>query len=67
MTLWGRLAWQVPNSFPSGQLGDPTRGPGLLVPIDDDVGDAGGGGGGDDGGGNGGSDDDGQWSLRLAH
>ena len=65
MTLWGRLAWQVPNSFPSGQLGDPTRGPGLLVPIDDDVGDAGACGD-DDGGGNG-SDDDGQWSLRLAH
>ena len=65
MTLWGRLAWQVPNSFPSGQLGDPTRGPGLLVPIDDDVDVEDG--GGDDGGGNGGIDDDGQWSLRLAH
>ena len=65
MTLWGRLAWQVPNSFPSGQLGDPTRGPGLLVPID--VGDDAGAGAGDDGGGNGGIDDDGQWSLRLAH
>ena len=61
MTLWGR---QVPNSFPSGQLGDPTRGPELLVPIDDDVGERkcdGGGGGGDDG------DDDGRWSLGLVH